>query len=194
MDMYYSGVGSRETPRDVLLEMRNLAFALAQAGFTLRSGGADGADSAFEEGAKQYAHAKVEIFLPWKGFNENDSRLYGVENRALEMAASIHPAWHRLADGARKLHSRNCYQVLGRGLDKPSHFLVCWTSDGCESAHSRSSATGGTATAIIVAERHGVPVFNLGRAGRRAALGTFLERYKVSLAVATLRSDQLTLI
>lgn len=194
MNLNYTGVGSRETPPEVLEEMRRLARVLAQHGYTLRSGGADGADLAFETGAREVQDAKLEIFLPWKGFNNNPSSLAGVGPNALALAATVHPAWERLRDSVRSLHARNCYQVLGKRLDAPSAFLVCWTPDGRESEHTRSQATGGTATAIVLACRHGVPVFNLQVQGRRAALNSFLAERGVRLPTATLMADQASLL
>ena len=177
----YTGIGSRETPQAVLEEMRDLAAALARAGYTLRSGGADGADAAFEQGARTVSGAPLEIYLPWQGFNGNPSPLNRVEQRALDVARRLHPAWDRLSPAARKLHGRNCYQVLGFSLEVLSQFVVCWTADGCESHRTRSVKTGGTGTAIVLAERHGVPVFNLSKAGRRAALLELLRKLEVAL-------------
>lgn len=170
----YTGVGSRETPEPVLALMRELARALARSGWVLRSGGAQGADSAFAAGALAEAPALTEIYLPWRGFNGSASTRFGVCEQALALARTVHPAWERLSAAATKLHARNCYQVLGARLDVPSRFLACWTADGCESAAERSARTGGTATAIVLAERYGVPCFNLGRAGRGAALREWL--------------------
>ena len=48
--MFYTGVGSRKTPKDVLELMVKIAIKAAQNGYTLRSGGAEGADKAFEHG------------------------------------------------------------------------------------------------------------------------------------------------
>jgi len=48
---FYTGVGSRKTPLSILKVMRKLGYKLAIDGWMLRSGGADGADSAFEKGA-----------------------------------------------------------------------------------------------------------------------------------------------
>lgn len=62
----YAGVGSRETPHEILALMTDVAKILGQHGWTLRSGGARGADTAFEDGAKGF---KREIYLPWRGFN-----------------------------------------------------------------------------------------------------------------------------
>ena len=52
---WYTGVGSRETPSDILEVMESVGYALASQGWTLRSGGAVGADQAFERGMFRFA-------------------------------------------------------------------------------------------------------------------------------------------
>lgn len=131
--------------------MMDMATHLEVDGYTLRSGGADGADLAFEQGVTSLK----DIYLPKRGFNNSDSPLFHVGDDAIALAASIHPAWNNCKAFARLLHARNCYQVLGQNLDDPSDFLICWT----ENAEKR----GGTRTAIVLAERHKVPVLNLGK-------------------------------
>lgn len=145
MSKFYTGVGSRETPFDILSHMTMIAQRL-QHEYILRSGGAQGADSAFEDGAKD----NKEIFYASDATTE-----------AMEIAKKFHPAWNRCSAYARKLHGRNAFQVLGRSLDTPSKFLICWTPDGCVSHKTRSINTGGTGTAISIAEAYGVKIFNL---------------------------------
>lgn len=149
MTKFYTGVGSRETPPQILKIMAQLAAVLAADGWILRSGAADGADSAFEQGAG----SKTEIFIPWPKFNGHNSQRYP-SARAMEIAAAIHPAWERCSQGARKLHARNIHQVLGPELNRPSDALICWTRNG--------ELVGGTATAIRLAMRNNIPVYNLG--------------------------------
>ena len=50
---YYAGIGSRKTPKDICELMTRVARYLYFKGYTLRSGAADGADTAFEIGAGQ---------------------------------------------------------------------------------------------------------------------------------------------
>lgn len=171
--MKYTGVGSRETPRDMFDILADYAEALAWAGYTARSGGAEGADTAIEVGADRGRGSK-EIFLPWRGFNKNSSSLFGVTPAAMTIASTVHPAWGRLSDAAQKLHGRNVYQILGDNLSAPSEFLICWTKDGLELEKERSSKSGGTATAVVLACRHKVPVFNLGKPGSLTRLNSFL--------------------
>lgn len=142
---------------------------LANAGYTLRSGGADGADTAFENGC-DLANGKKEIFLPWRKFNGNPSQLYDVSNDALYLASQMHPAWSACSPGAKKLHARNTQQVLGENLDDLTTFVICWTKDG--------KATGGTATAIKLARECKTPVFNLFNKDEEKELMEFLDKVR----------------
>ncbi len=163
----YAGIGSRSTQDPVLQVMRKVAHRLSELGYTLLSGGAAGADSAFEEGC----FGKKEIYLPWPGFRHLQGRhcvtLPSAE--AFRVAEAVHPAWKRLDDKGKSLMARNSHQVLGADLRSPVDFIVCWTPDGCESEATRSRTTGGTGQAIALADRWGIPVVNL--AGGKAALG-----------------------
>jgi hypothetical protein len=146
---YYCGVGSRQTPDEVMAEMRMIAAILRENGYILNSGGADGADTAFEDGAGD----EKQIFLPWEGFNGRDGIVAGGKTAARKIAMRIHPYWDNLTQGGKKLHTRNACQVLGFDLKTPVDFVVCWTPDG--------KPSGGTRTAVIIAEEHGIPVYNL---------------------------------
>jgi predicted Rossmann fold nucleotide-binding protein DprA/Smf involved in DNA uptake len=47
---YYAGIGSRQTPEDVLKIMKTIGSFMVHKDYILRSGAADGADTAFEQG------------------------------------------------------------------------------------------------------------------------------------------------
>lgn len=151
---FYTGIGSRETPQPILNLMRQIAENLGE-DYILRSGGAGGADEAFEAGCDRVGGLK-HIYLPWPGFKGSRARFRGIPPECFDLAQRIHPAWDRLTAVDRKLHARNTQQVLGdRPISdpKPSSFLICWTRNG--------QPIGGTRTAIELALRHGIPVFNL---------------------------------
>lgn len=184
----YSGIGSRSTPPEALQCLRDFAARLAREGYELRSGAAAGADTACEEGCDLAGGAKS-IWLPWAGFQNRrpnpEESTFLPEPQAFEMAALLHPRWAMLTRGPRALHARNCHQLLGPGLDKPSDFVLCWTADGAQSAAEVNAKTGGTGTAIRLASQRGVPVFNLSRGDAEARLHAFLEQRRVECATAT---------
>lgn len=159
MANYYTGVGSRETPDNILFEMRRIAEKMRHMGYTLRSGAAPGADTAFEIGAG----SDTEIYLPWNGFNGHDDKdgthinaktMWNIR-RAYQIAELHHPRWEYLKDSHKALHARNTYQVLGFELNNPSTVLICWSKP------LGTGVSGGTATAVSIAKHYGVPVYNL---------------------------------
>lgn len=165
MSRYYAGIGSRETPLDIQLIMTIIAKELSKSEFILRSGGAPGADSAFEAGADadnpDGVKSNKEIFLPWSGFNNKVSNFSRPTKEAFKIASNHHKAWLRLSLGAQKLMARNTHQIMGYDLKTYSEFVVCWTADGCESHETRVRDTGGTGQAIAIASTLDIPIFNL---------------------------------
>jgi hypothetical protein len=156
--------------------MERIAREYARRDYTLRSGGADGADHAFEVGSDRGCGTK-EIYLPWKGFNGNDSQLYldamdkqdpGIVKRAEEATRKLlgDGHWSRLSQGAKKLHTRNLFQIKGAWGDNYTDRVVCWTPNG--------DLVGGTATAIKLATELNIPVFNLGNPGTQKLFETML--------------------
>jgi len=153
MKRIYAGIGSRQTPEEVLELFNNIAVYLAIQGFILRSGGANGADSAFEMGCDNKQGEK-EIYIPWKNFNNSPSEFVVNNPDAEALARKYHPYFDRLKPGAKKLMARNSCQVLGSNLDTPSDFVICWTPEG--------KGEGGTGQAIRIAKDYNIPVFDVG--------------------------------
>lgn len=152
---YYAGIGSRSTPEGVLRMMVKVGEAYSRAGWILRSGGASGADSAFEDGAGDEA----EIYKA--SIKKRVSPV--IWSKAVKIAGRFHPVWAQLPDYAKDLHARNVFQVLGKDLETPSLVVICWTPDGCLDHSDRSIETGGTGTAISIASCAGIPILNLAR-------------------------------
>lgn len=169
---FYTGVGSRKTPENITDLMSNIAVVLYGAGYTLRSGRADEADYAFQRGAefalKQSAMSSntrtlQEIYVPNRNFNakygrigELDPRDWDNYDEAEDLMFSIHPKGPYLRGFAREAHIRNMYQVLGRDLNTPSKFLICWAE-----VDKFGNPQGGTASAWKLAKRYKIPCYNL---------------------------------
>ena len=134
--------------------MSKLAVKLEQLGYTLRSGHASGADTAFARDVRN-----ADIYLPYHGFREKERnplhRYIVVDEHDEEAVQSLayHPAPSKLKPVAVKMMRRNFRQVIGRNAPN-SQFVLCWTPGG--------KPVGGTSQAIRIAKAHNIPVFNLG--------------------------------
>ncbi|KKN37546.1 hypothetical protein LCGC14_0762290 [marine sediment metagenome] len=117
--------------------MTRIARILDGKGYTLRSGGAEGADTAFANGA-----SKKEIFRPKDATPE-----------AIKIAMEIHPAPQHCNDYVKKLHGRNVLIILGQDLITPVEFVMAWTPGG--------KKIGGTGLGLRLAEREDIKIYNL---------------------------------
>lgn len=174
--MIYTLIGSRSTPQEILDLMTKFSYKAASKGYTVRSGGADGADTCAEEGVLNFikdnnlppekANSLMEIYLPWKDFNKRKSSDYGYKTlstlpsrqEAYNIAERIHPAWERCSNGARSLHARNTMQCLGEVLIHPSRFILCY---GESEKKGSVIPKGGTRSCCKLGEEYNVEIFNL---------------------------------
>lgn len=179
-ELVITGIGSRETPEEEMGLLTKVGAAVEARNGRGRTGGAGGADLAFERGFKDPRN--VDVIVPWKGFLPKGWTQRDVNNflgrdriesgpgapvmlswdkarEAENMAEKYHPAWDKCSRGARALHSRNMPQVLGLQLNKPTDAIVCWTVDG--------KATGGTGQALRIGADLNIPIGNLKNADER---------------------------
>lgn len=175
-DMFYSGIGSRESEGDVKVEadVRQCTDVLSALGATCRTGGADGTDLMFE----RHTVGHQEIYLPWKDFNaKHRNYAPGIVfsdcagfDAAMAMAKRFHPNWNALSHYGRRLMGRNSMQVFGANMDLPVDFVLCWTRNGLE--------TGGTSQALRIAKANNIPIFNLGLPTGKTDFLQFIENKK----------------
>lgn len=178
MKKFYAGIGSRETPESARPLIQKIVTFLHEEGYTLRSGGAPGADEMFETAHKAVTPDKTlrDIYLPWYCFQSNYSPLCIVTEEAIDFSLQFHPAPHALKQqGVRKLMGRNAYQVLGLDLKTKADFIVCWTHNGADSDSDADvlRTSGGTGQAIRIAVAYKIPVYNLQSGG----IGEFKKWY-----------------
>lgn len=135
----YAGIGSRATPPEVLKMMTKIAILAETNGYVLRSGGADGADKAFEAGVVE---PDMKVILRPK-----DATL-----DSIIMAETFHPAWGACNSWAKALHGRNAMIVLGDDLKTPVEMVLYWTHD---------ENRGGTSMGLRIAEANDIPCYSV---------------------------------
>jgi hypothetical protein len=173
--MTYAGIGSRETPQEVLNKMAEVSKYLESIGYTLRSGGAQGADTAFEKGVLY----KKEIF---GGFDSTGpiekavaheihpnliGAMEGAKNKKIRTKLSegatqkeAEKAGERSSWAVENLMARNTNQIFGKNLDTPVDFVLAYDPSGWVGKGPRPQK-GGTLQAIDMASRKGIPVINM---------------------------------
>lgn len=140
----YAGIGSRETPKNICNLMTKIATKLNRLNYTLNSGGADGADTAFENGA---------------GYNKNIFYPVNVPDWAYKKVQQYcNPySFFNKSPKQKALIARNMQQVLGKDGNEWVNFIICWTKN--------AQLVGGTRYALMCAldPIHSIPIYNLAR-------------------------------
>lgn len=165
---YYAGIGSRFTPYDICIKMSLISVLLEKEEYILRSGGAQGADEAFEVGITNTFN--MNIFLPYNNFRNkvadgvsyiyisDEHEDYSDAHRSLQ----YHPRAFNMRFEAQQMMIRNYFQVCGMKNQADSSFIVCWTPMGANGSTIKTTwEDGGTAQAIRIAASKGIPVYNL---------------------------------
>ena len=143
----YAGIGNRNVSDHILKTCKDVSNALSLLGYTCRSGGANGCDSAFSSGS-----VSNKIFLP-----SND-----IPDLAFTIASRYHQHWFSLKPFTKRLMARNALIILGKDLKTPVNFVVCYTHDGCETYDEYlNGKTSGTGLAIAIADSYNIPVINI---------------------------------
>lgn len=154
-DLVYSGVGARETPDNILRAMGLVSSELAKRNWHLRSGGARGADSAFEEKAgNNYTSYRVADGFPYRGIPIVSFSDFSPTEDEIAFTKSHYKSYNYKSDYIKGLQIRNGRILRGLGPDYlHSKFVVCWTEGGKD--------IGGTGVTIRMAHTLNIPVFNL---------------------------------
>ena len=156
-------IGSRQTPPDILTCRERVGAQIVGAGHIIVTGNASGADQAWARGGNSVDPTRVELCLPWQGFEHqaivqgNVVRVFtdGADQQYRALAAAVHPRWTSLSTGSKKLHSRNVMIVI----DTARVFYYLW---------KRSSS--GTRFGVDVAIHRYIPTVNVGDPDVRASI------------------------
>lgn len=175
----YAGIGSRKavTTKTVEPLMRQCVEHLNAFNAICRSGGAEGPDEWCET-----TSTNVERYLPFAKFRIDTIKQTPyiktiktwelpkhIQQQALQLAIEVAPHVKFARYGVQIMHGRNPFQIFGQDLNDPVDFVLCWTKYG--------KIEGGTATAINLALKNNIPVFNLGAVDGLSKFKQFMKQY-----------------
>lgn len=168
----WAGVGSRETPDEILLLMARYACTAYDKKLgPLHSGDAIGADFAFWVGAKlstNFEELQAKIFLSRNGFQQrwvnpkwpfiNSKKLpEEIYLAAQQIAYKARGGFYGLGPGGIALMTRNAFQILSETLLNPVSKMIYYA----EPTGKGERVKGGTNCALQIAIEYNVPRLNL---------------------------------
>lgn len=165
----YAVVGNKEFPTDLIPKLTSIVKKLDSLGYTARTGSMKGLDVLVEE-----MTTNVELQLPWKNFNDKESKNTFSSPEILAIAKSLQPGFDDLALPIKGFLAKNVRVLLGsKGISR-AVFLLCHSEDGVDTARQVTSRTASAGHAIKVADKFNIPVFNLKNANVEEQLMSYL--------------------
>ena len=143
-------------------EVKNQLFALADRmiakKMTIRIN-AD--DKAFIDRLKVLTDKHLEIYLPWRGFNEIDGKRTWNTLTSKHVASQHFLGWEKIPDSVKAMLAAQVRMVFG---DKNNSIILClvtWSRDGASKVLEVTKDTGRGSFIIKMAATYGFPVLNV---------------------------------
>lgn len=153
-------------------------------GMVLRSGAAEGADTAFQKGVCNVNPKYCQIWTPWNNFRPKEQHVgfhscsyitptTGMFEKAREafIDTGIIPWFDNMKQGAQKLHGRNFYQVMGKHGESLSRVCIYIADED-----ANGEVRGGTRSAVFLSRHYNIPTYNLRIKEQRELLLSKIEK------------------
>ena len=156
----YLIAGANDFPPNKTAELRSIVELLDKNSFTARVNGMRGMGEVAEEIVKQTRH---ELHIPWKGFDDKESKFAWAHPFASELLLQLMPSAESLSPGIQKMMTTYIRMMLGSNLNSPVLFSVIYTPDCAEKPPEKSKDTGNAEMIITLSHTYRRPVFNLAK-------------------------------
>ena len=103
----------------------------------------------------------IEVYIPWKGFENIDSKFYWNPDELKQIAKSLFNAWDKVPDAIHAFLTRNVRMVLGDKNNSVVREIIIFTEDGAEELTDITRETGRPDFFIRTGSRFGIKVTNL---------------------------------
>lgn len=169
----YAVTGNNKPSSDVVERIGKVMRKLDSMAYVARVGG----HTDLEKAVEGFADPKtVEVHLPFKGFDERQSKFSFTGTFVTDVAAMFHASWDGLSKGARVFMAKNIKLLAGKDGKSRAMFLIVWSEDGAETTDAVSNRTGNVGHIIKAAQAYRIPVFNFGNRDAEERLAQYLSK------------------
>lgn len=157
----------RDYPTEVKENIYHLINKLLDKKITVRI---NGDDLDFYNRIKDLSDSKLEFYIPWKGFNNIETKYYFNSVTARHTAELNFMGWEKLPDSVKSMLARNVRMLFGDKNNSISLCVILWTKDGASKLSEVTRETGKNSFIIKLACSYGFPVINLSKEKSMAIL------------------------
>lgn len=156
----------KDFPEEVKSQIFDIASKMLGKKMTVRIN-AD--DKAFIDRLMALNNDKVEVYLPWRGFNQIESKRTFNTITCKDIAAKHFIGWEKIPDSVKAIMAAQVRMMFGDRNNSIALCLITWSKDGASKPMEVSKDTGRVSFVIKMAASYGFPVLNLQRPQALAA-------------------------
>lgn len=150
----------KEFPQEVKTSLYNIASKLIQKKYTVR---VHGADKEFCDKVSGLSDKFVEVYLPWRMFNDNPSKHTFNTATSKEIARVNFLGWEKIPDSVKAILASQVRIIFGDRNNSIVRCLITWSKDGASRTPEITKDTGRSGFIIKVAATHSFPVINISK-------------------------------
>ena len=154
----FSVICNDNAPPEILDRAKEVILYLINHGFTAR---ASCVASSEKEILEFIPEDKVEVYIPWKDFDNRNSKFYFNDKVSQHIARMFHKAYDTLKGPIQAFLAKNVRMVLGEKAKSRSTLVIVWSEDGATDTSQITFKTGNVSHPIAIANAVHIPVFNL---------------------------------
>lgn len=158
----------RDFPPEIKQRLVAIASKLIAKGITVRY---NGDDKDAHEALSNMSKKLVEVYVPWRNFNEVDTKHYWNTKTSMHLAQTNFFAWDKIPDAVKSMLARNVRMIFGDKNNSICSALITWSPDGATKAPEVTKDTGRSSFIIKLAATYHFPVINLGKEGSETLVG-----------------------
>lgn len=148
----------KDFPQEVKDKLYGVASKLISKGYTIRYN-AD--DRELHPKLQDLSSKNTEAYVPFKGFNEVDTRHYFNTLTSKHMAQENFPAYEKVPGVVQSLLARNIRMLFGDKNNSCAMEVITWSPDGVIKSHLVTKETGRASFIIQVASKYGFGIVNI---------------------------------
>lgn len=160
-------------PEEIKQEMFSIIDKLLAKQYTIRI---NGDDKEFIAKLNALNSQHIEVYIPWKGFNDIDSKYYFNYDALKSIARANFLGWDKIPDTVKAILTRNVRMLLGTSNNSVCLCVVLYTPDGATNKSEVTKESGKFSFIISIANKFGLPVINL---KKQKLVEMFLKNYGI---------------
>lgn len=162
----------KDTPPEIKQKFYHLASKLIGKGYTLRL---NPDDPDFVKQVQALSTKNVELYLPWRNFNQLESKHTFNTLTSKDIAQRHFPAWEKIPDAVKAMLANQVRMIFGDRNNSIALMLITFSRDGASRIAEITKDTGRVSFIIKMACSYGFSVVNLGKQSSESLIEKYFD-------------------